>query len=427
MDTEEGQRCTRSLANQRLKEKLLHALQANEYVTVESILGEGKIDVDAVFEVEDEGLVLASYKAGYWLPSFKLAASWATGLHITVMLGHLESLLVLLEHNASINSKPNGKTPLHVACEVCNLDCVKILISHGAKLNAFSVSGHTPLHYCKTKESVRCAKELIWSGADVNRQSDNQAQETPLHTAARIGIPELVAFYVSHGAVVDSVNSSLETPLATAAYWSLNIKEQKYSTKHHLICRMLLDYNANVNSRDIDRKSPLHKAAWNCDHILMHMMLEAGAEATSMDVNGCAPQQYVLKVTPVRAAGQPEICYQLLLNHGAARIYPPQFHKVLQECHSYPRAIEVMVNAYEHIKATYRWTKAIPEDDLERHRTFYESLFEVCGNSPRSLMHLARCAIRAVLRKRCHRVIPQLPLPNSLKKYVLLEPQGRLY
>ncbi|CAJ0963181.1 unnamed protein product [Ranitomeya imitator] len=86
-----------------------------------------------------------------------------------------------------------------------------------------------------------------------------------------------------------------------------------------------------------------------------------------------------------------------------------------------------MVNAYEHINATDRWSKAIPEDDLERHHTFYESLFEVCCNSPRTLMHLARCAIRAVLRKKCHRVIPQLPLPTTLKKYLLLEPQGKIY
>ncbi|KAM4029580.1 ankyrin repeat and SOCS box protein 4 [Anomaloglossus baeobatrachus] len=427
MDSEPGQRCTRALENQLLKERLLHALQANDYITVDNILNEGKIDVDTIFEVPDEGLVLASYKSGHWLPSFKLASSWAMGVHITAMLGHLESLLVLLGHKASINSKPNGKTPLHVACVVGNLDCVKILIEHGAKLNSFSVSGHTALHYCRTRESRRCAKELVWHGADVNLQSDDHALETPLHTAARLGLPDLIPFYVNHGAIVDSFNSTLETPLATAAYWALDIKEQKYSSKHHLICRMLLDFNAEVNIRDIDRKTPLHKAAWNCDHILMHMLLDAGALATAMDVNGCGPQQYVLKVTTVRAAGQPEICYQLLLNHGAARIYPPQFHKVFEECHSYPRAVEVMVNAYEHIKATYRWNKAIPEDDLERHQAFYDSLFEVCSNSPRTLMHLARCAIRAVLRKKCHRVIPLLSLPTTLKMYLLLEPQGRLY
>ncbi|KAG8443120.1 hypothetical protein GDO86_011799 [Hymenochirus boettgeri] len=361
------------------------------------------------------------------MPSYRLTSSWATGLHITVMLGHVESLLVLLQYGATVNSRPNGKTPLHVACEIGNLECVKTLIKYGAKLNSFSVSGLTPLHHCTTKESIGCAKELVWTGANVNLQTNNEIEETPLHTVCRFGIPELVAFYINTGAVVDSVNAYLETPLATTAYWALNIKEQKYSSKHHLICRMLLDYNADVNSRDEDFKSPLHKAAWNCDHVLIHMMLEAGAEANIMDVNGCAPQQYVLKVTSVRAASCPEICYQLLLNHGAARIYPPQFHKVLQECNTYPSAVEVMANAYEHIKATTKWRKAIPDDVLQRHWEFYESLFQVCSNTPRSLMHLARCAIRAALWKNCHRLIPHLPLPTMLKKYLLLEPQGKIY
>ena len=165
-------------------------------------------------------------------------------------------------------------------------------------------------------------------GANVNMKTNNQDEETPLHTAAHFGLSELVAFYVEHGAIVDSVNAHMETPLAIATYWALRFKEQEYSREHHLICRMLLDYHAEVNARDDDFKSPLHKAAWNCDHVLMHMMLEAGAEANLMDINGCAAIQYVLKVTSVRPAAQPEICYQLLLNHGAARIYPPQFHKV---------------------------------------------------------------------------------------------------
>ncbi|OWK06245.1 ASB4 [Cervus elaphus hippelaphus] len=180
--------------------------------------------------------------------------------------------------------------------------------------------------------------------ANVNMKTNNQDEETPLHTAAHFGLPELVAFYVEHGAIVDS----------------------EYSRDHHLICRMLLDYKAEVNARDDDFKSPLHKAAWNCDHVLMHMMLEAGAEANLMDINGCAAIQYVLKVTSVRPSAQPEICYQLLLNHGAARIYPPQFHKVIQACHSYPKAIEVVVNAYEHIKWNVKWKRAIPDDDLEK-------------------------------------------------------------
>ncbi|XP_061053755.1 ankyrin repeat and SOCS box protein 4 isoform X1 [Eubalaena glacialis] len=364
---------------------------------------------------------------GYWLPSYKLKSSWATGLHLSVLFGHVECLLVLLDHNATINCRPNGKTPLHVACEMANLDCVKILCDRGAKLNCYSLSGHTALHFCTTPSSILCAKQLVWRGANVNMKTNNQDEETPLHTAAHFGLPELVAFYVEHGALVDSVNAHMETPLAVATYWALRFKEQEYSREHHLICRMLLDYEAEVNARDDDFKTPLHKAAWNCDHVLMHMMLEAGAEANLMDISGCAAIQYVLKVTSVRPAAQPEICYQLLLNHGAARIYPPQFHKVIQACHSYPKAIEVVVNAYEHIRWNVKWKRAIPDDDLERHWDFYHSLFTVCSNSPRTLMHLSRCAIRRTLHSRCHRVIPLLSLPLSLKKYLLLEPEGIIY
>ncbi|XP_028672896.1 ankyrin repeat and SOCS box protein 4 [Erpetoichthys calabaricus] len=418
---------TRSAAAKALKDTFLKALKRNDYGKIQALLQSRKVDVDTVFEVQDENMVLASYKQGYWLPGYKLESSWATGLHICVMYGYVESALVLIEHKASINSRPNGKTPLHVACEVSNGDSVALLLNHGAKINSFSMSGHTPLHYCITKESTACAKQLLWKGANLDIHSDNRDADTPLHTAARFGIPELISMYVAHGASVDSVNGHMETPLITAAFWALNYKEQEYSTDHHLICRMLLDYKASVNLREEDFKTALHKAAWNCDHILIQMLLEAGAEANTMDINGCAPIQYLLKVTSVRPAGVPELCYQLLLNHGAARIYPPQFHKVLQACHCYPRAIEVMINSYEHIKATRKWKLAIPSDVFEQHQDFYESLFAVCCNTPRTLMHLARCAVRAAMRHRCHRLVEQLPLPPLLQGYLLLEPTGILY
>ncbi|XP_072365156.1 ankyrin repeat and SOCS box protein 4 isoform X3 [Scyliorhinus torazame] len=363
----------------------------------------------------------------YWLPSYKLGSSWTTGLHLSVMLGNLECIAVLLDHQANINYQPNGKAPLHVAIDVKNRDCVSLLLHHGAKVNCFSLSGHTPLHLCRTKESISCAKLLIWNGANLNLQANHDYKDTPMHIAARFGVPELVALYVDHGADIDSVNVYLETPLISAIYWTLNMKEQQYSTDHHLICRMLIDYGASVNARDQDYKTPLHKAAWNCDHLLLQMLLESGAQAGSMDVNGCASLQYLLKVTPVRPAAEPEKCYQLLLNHGAARVYPPHFHKVLQSCCTCPKAVEVMVNSYESIQSTSKWRQVIPDHILEQHWTFYKSLFDVCGGSARSLMHLTRCTIRAVLRKRCHNAVPKLNLPPRLKKYLLLEPEGVFY
>ncbi|XP_047239493.1 ankyrin repeat and SOCS box protein 4 isoform X3 [Girardinichthys multiradiatus] len=379
----------RQLEVKQLKKKFLKALQENNAEEVLQILHCGKLDIDTVLEVDDPNMVLASYKQGYWLPGYKLEKSWAMGIHVCVMYNAVETAMVLLQNGAALNQMPNGKTPLHVACEVSNSDCVALLLAYGAKVNSLSLSGHTPLHYCITRESVECAKQLILKGATVNTAGHNYEEDTPLHTAARFGVPELVPLFLAHGASVNALNALRETPLMTAAFWSFDSKEQVYSQDHHFVCRLLLDHKADPNLKEEDNKTALHKAAWNCDHVLMQMLLEAGADARAMDINGCAPIQYVLKVTGVRPMAILEVCYQLLLNFNAARIYPSQFHK--------------------------------------RHKDFYDSLFAVCTNTPRSLLHLTRCAIRASLRGFCHRGVDQLPLPSAMKKYLLLEPEGILY
>lgn len=64
MDPDGGKTYPRYLSNKRLKESFLKALQSNDYVAVENMLNEDNIDMDTVFEVEDEKLILASYKAG---------------------------------------------------------------------------------------------------------------------------------------------------------------------------------------------------------------------------------------------------------------------------------------------------------------------------------------------------------------------------
>lgn len=417
----------RKLAEKQLKERFLEALQANNAQEVLQILHTSTLDIDTVLEVDDPSMVLASYKQGYWLPGYKLEKSWAMGIHVCVMYNSVETALVLLQKGAAVNRMPNGKTPLHVACEVSSGDCVALLLAHGAKVNSLSLSGHTALHYCITQESVGCAKQLILKGAKVNKASHNNEADTPLHTAARFGVPELVALFLAHGASVNAMNSMQETPLMTAAYWAFDTKEQIYSQDHHLVCRLLLDHQADPDLQEEDHKTALHKAAWNCDHVLIKMLLEAGADPRAMDINGCSPIQYLIKVTEVRPMAIPDLCFQLLLNYNSARIYPSQFHKVLQSCHDYPRVIEILINSYESIKPTRKWRAAIPDDCYKRHKDFYDSLFVVCINAPRSLLHLSRCAIRAALGRLCDRGVPQLPLPLSMKKYLLLEPEGMLY
>lgn len=61
---EGGEACPRRGAVRHLKQRLLEAVQANDAQQVMEILRRREIDVDAVLEVEDPSMVLASYKQG---------------------------------------------------------------------------------------------------------------------------------------------------------------------------------------------------------------------------------------------------------------------------------------------------------------------------------------------------------------------------
>lgn len=64
-----GERVTHAETAKRMKKAFLQALQSNDYTTLEEFLTQKQVDVDTVFEVEDENLLLASYRQGKKPPS----------------------------------------------------------------------------------------------------------------------------------------------------------------------------------------------------------------------------------------------------------------------------------------------------------------------------------------------------------------------
>ncbi|KPP59447.1 hypothetical protein Z043_122631 [Scleropages formosus] len=60
------------------------------------------------------------------------------------------------------------------------------------------------------------------------------------------------------------------------------------------------------------------------------------------------------------------------------------------------------------------------------HQPFYQSLFAL-EYKPRCLQHLCRSAVRRRYGKDCHLLIPRLPIPRLLQRYLLLEPEGLIY
>ncbi|XP_016351066.1 ankyrin repeat and SOCS box protein 18 [Sinocyclocheilus anshuiensis] len=391
-----------------------------------NLLKRNYIDVNVFYNVSCEELEWQAHTdttfgpSGLWSLEYKRELT--SPLCIAAAQGFTECLLYLLEHGAHPNLIAGGKAALHEACVNANNECVELLLEHEANPNQMTDDGLTALHLCRAPQSLCCAKALVRYGAKVNLSSEEE-DETPLHVAARHGLPHHAQLYLRFGACVNHSSSSGETPLGVVCGVAQEKTVDSQDEGYLEICCLLLAYGANINSADKERRSPLHKAARNVQLKLVELLLDHGADINAIDYNGCSPLSSVLQSSVVRQEWEPHRVVQTLLNHGSIKVWPQALLKVLTACAEAPKTVEILFNSYTLVPVTPKWVEAIPEDIFHFHRTFYESLFAL-EYKPRSLQHLCRSALRKQFGKNCCSLIPRLSVPKPLQQYLLLEPEG---
>ncbi|KAL6485388.1 hypothetical protein MHYP_G00074330 [Metynnis hypsauchen] len=376
-------------------------------------------ELNKILVFQSDELRWTAQKRGLWSLEYKRELT--SPLCIAAAQGFNECLQYLLEHGAHPNLSAGGKAALHEACANSNTECAELLLEHGANPDQLTEDGLTPLHLCRTPQSLRCAKALVRHGAKVDLPNEEE-EETPLHVAAKHGLPHHAQLYLRYGARVDHVSCSGETPLGVACREAQE-KMSEGQERHLQLCHLLLAYGANVNLTDKERRAPLHKAARNVQISLVKLLLDHGADINAIDYNGCSPLSSVLQSSVVRQEWQPHVVVQTLLNRGSIQIWPQALLKVLTACAEAPKTVEILFNSYTLIPVTSKWVEAIPEDTFQLHRPFYESLFAL-EYRPRCLQHLCRAALRKHFGKLCHSLVPRLPVPKTLQDYLLLEPEG---
>ncbi|XP_052398005.1 ankyrin repeat and SOCS box protein 10 isoform X2 [Carassius gibelio] len=358
-----------------------------------------------------------------WSANGKVRGLWSltyeqeltTPLHITAGRGFTECLRHLLLRGARVDLTPGGTTALHEACVECQPECVKLLLQYRANPNATNEDGQMPLHVCTELQSLECAKHLLAFGALINGQSldDNN---TPLHVAARHGLPDHVELYLQHGAALNLQNDDGNTPLNTACSQPQDCTSlERYSH----VCHMLVAAGADIHISDADKQTPLHMACKNANPDVVDLLLQYKALVNEMDYGGDAPMHNILKVVAYKTDHEPERIVQALLNYGSIRVWPGALPKVLKYCCTSPRTIEVLLNTYDRLKITEAWVEAVPPEVFKKNQEFYKSLFALM-QTPRSLQHLARHRLRVFLEGRLHKVVPKLGLPTFLKNYLML-------
>ncbi|NXS63251.1 ASB10 protein, partial [Brachypteracias leptosomus] len=416
-----GQRCQNSRLEPLVCRDLLvqNALFTGDLEMVQKYFTESAA-VNLIIETRGHELRWTSRKLGLWSLSYEQELT--TPLHITASRGYAECLRLLLLRGAAANFAPGGRTALHEACMAASTHCVRLLLGCGADPEAVSEDGYKPLHLCKIPESIECVRQLLQHGADVKSQTEEEG-DTALHIMARHGLAEHVQLLLRHGAELEARNEEGQTPLNAAC---AQPHQPQDMDRYYQVCQLLVESGASINAADRDRQRPLHLACKNANAQVAELLLARGANVNIMNYSGNTALHNALQATAYKLEHHPELVVQALLNYGAIRIWPGSLLKVLRYCHACPRVIEALINSYDHVRVNEDWVEAVPAEVVQKYPRFYQSLFAL-EQRPRSLQHLARCALRTFLEGRLLLVLPQLHLPSALHRFLLLGFEDVLY
>lgn len=161
---------------------------------------------------------------------------------------------------------------LESACQEGNLSLVKKLLTSDT-LNSGC------LHHAAAQNQWRTCQYLISRGADVN-QKLAPVNASPLLWAARHGHVYIVKLLLDNGAN-PAVADSSGFGLLHLAVHSSNVLMVSYAV--HL--------EIDVNAPDVGKRTPLHWAIVQGDHLSVEVLLKAGASSNIKDGEGALPLQ----------------------------------------------------------------------------------------------------------------------------------------
>uniref|UniRef100_A0A8C3MU18 Transient receptor potential cation channel subfamily A member 1 n=1 Tax=Geospiza parvula TaxID=87175 RepID=A0A8C3MU18_GEOPR len=238
-------------------------------------------------------------------------------LHMAVQSLHNEIVKVLVQHSSTdINLEGEaGNTPIIVACYKDNPEALTLLIENGGKICKPNKTGCMPIHAAAFSGAKTCLEILLKKGEELGHSAKthinftNNGKCSPLHLAVQSGDLEMIKMCIEFGAQIDLKQNEKCTALHFAATQGateiVKLMMSSYAGEesiidavdgnketllhrtalfdHYELAEYLISMGANIDSVDIEGRSPLLLATSCASWKIVNLLLSKGANVSLKD------------------------------------------------------------------------------------------------------------------------------------------------
>jgi ankyrin repeat protein len=323
-----------------------------------------------------------------------LAQPDATPLYYAALCGFRDVTEGLLNaHPRDLNARGGQhETPLHAAVHKGHLDVVLLLLDHGASVESRGPLRQTALYMASSRGHAKISQSLIDRGANPNAECDDKedcrnVKWTALQVASKKGRLDAAKVLLEHGADVNHKDTCGRRPL-------------QFASRHrsNALVRLLLDRGANPKALDTWGMNALHEASVYGQMTSVITLLDSGVNVHAQSKSGSTPLHFAASEGHLEAV-------QLLLDHGAdpntqGRDRWTALHEATAEGHLH--VVEVLLRHGADPHARTRWGETPSKLAPRESRTQIERLLSELGVQRQrnegsrlwDLLYLARCELR---------------------------------
>ncbi|KAJ7326499.1 putative multiple ankyrin repeats single kh domain protein [Mycena albidolilacea] len=182
--------------------------------------------------------------------------------------GQSDSVRLLLEHGADINTADKEYNTLCAASLNGHFNTIRVLLEKGAEVNAMSGRYGSVLQAASLRGNVEIVELLLENGAEDNAAGGEYG--SALQAASFMGNMEIVRLLLEHGAEVNTAGGEYGSALQAASIEG-NME----------IVRLLLENGAEINAAGGGYGSALQAASSESNVEIVRLLLENGADVNA--------------------------------------------------------------------------------------------------------------------------------------------------